>query len=58
MLCCVADDRNTQLEEMVSNIEFINKRILALLDECSSLKDVIRLLKIWSLDVYQMQQIL
>jgi len=27
MLCCLADDRNPQLEEIVTNFEFINKRI-------------------------------
>jgi len=27
MLCCLADDRNLQLEEIVRNFEIINKRI-------------------------------
>jgi len=27
MLCCLADDRNPQLEEIVNDFEIINKRI-------------------------------
>jgi len=44
MLCWLADDRNPQLEEIVSNFEITNKR-LSLLDECSSLIDVVCLIK-------------
>jgi len=40
MLCWLADNRNPQLEEIVSNFE-ITKKISALLDESSSLMDVV-----------------
>jgi len=46
MLCWLADDRNPHLEEIVSNVEIINNEFSALLDECSSLIDIVPLLKI------------
>ena len=52
----LAYDRNPWLEEIVSNFEIINKRILSVARRMFSLIDVDRLLKNWSLDVYQLQQ--
>jgi len=49
MLCWLADDRNPHLQETASNFEITNE-FSALLDEYSSLIDVVGLLKIRSLD--------
>jgi len=55
LLCWLADDCNPQLKEIVSNFEIISKQIFNVAaDECSSLIDVVWLLNICSLDVYQM----
>jgi len=44
MLCWLADDRNLQSEEIVSNFKITND-FSAVLDECSSLIDVVYLVK-------------
>jgi len=36
MLCWLADNRNPQLEEIVSKFEIMNNKFSALLDQCSS----------------------
>jgi len=44
MLCWLADDRKLQSEEIVSNFKITND-FSAVLDECSSLIDVVYLVK-------------
>jgi len=56
MLCWLGDDRNYLLEEIVSNFEIINKQIFSVAGRMFSLIDVVWLLKLWNLDVYQLQQ--
>jgi len=56
MLCRLGDDRNYLLEEIVSNFEIINKQIFSVAGRMFSLIDVVWLLKLWNLDVYQLQQ--
>jgi len=41
MLCWLADDRNPQLEEVVSKFEIINKRIFSLVGPMFCLIDVV-----------------
>jgi len=45
MLCWLADDRKPQLEELVSILKLPSNEFSALLDECSSLIDVVCLIK-------------
>jgi len=39
MLCWLADDRNPQLEDTVSNFELLTNKVSVLLNESSSLRD-------------------